>query len=729
MTHKKNFAILVLSIICFTVFGQIKIDSTLFKDLPSVTVSALSTRNGVARLDPIVGTYIHDGKKNEVVQLTQMDVNVTEKAGRQIFAKVPGVFVYDMDGAGNMMNISARGLDPHRGWEFNVRKDGMLTNSDMYGYPASHYSIPLESVEKIELVRGTGSLQYGAQFGGMLNYVTKQGDVTKPISFESYNSIGSYNLLSTYNAIGGKVGKFQYYAYIAKKSREGYRRNEQTNYGAESAVVKYDVNENLSLKLEWSRSHYIYRMAGQLNDAMFAADPRQATRTRSYFNPTINIPSFALDWKISDKTRLQYNSSAVIGIRNSIIYDRPANVKDTIVTATGQFNNRQVDIDRFNSYTNELRLLQQYKLGNYTSSLVVGLQLMNNLLHRTQQGRGTGGSDFDLSLVNPIWGRDIRFKTQNTAMFLENNFQLLNNLTANIGARVEMGESKMSGVIIYYPENEIPVAIAHNFPLFGGSLSYKPKTDLEFYGGFAQSYRPMIFKDIIPVSIFEKVDPNIKDAKGYNAEIGFRGNWSSWKWDVTAYVLQYNDRFGTLAQTDAQGEFYTYRTNIGNSTTKGLEIFVQKDLHINPRTALSIFTSTAIMDGRYTSGEVKVGLENVSIKNNKIESVPNVISRNGVTFQYTKLSISGLYSYTADSYADALNTVVAPPSGAVGLVPAYGILDVSASYKFSSSFELKISINNVTDESYFTKRPLFYPGPGIWPSDGRNGSLVFIFRI
>ena len=77
----------------------------------------------------------------------------------------------------------------------------------MYGYPASHYSMPLESISRIEIVRGTGSLQYGAQFGGMLNYVTKQGDTTKKFSFESVNTGGSYNLLSTYNAIGGKGGK------------------------------------------------------------------------------------------------------------------------------------------------------------------------------------------------------------------------------------------------------------------------------------------------------------------------------------------------------------------------------------------------------------------------------------------------------------------------------------------------------------------------------------------
>lgn len=45
---------------------------------------------------------------------------------------------------------------------------GFFTNSDMYGYPASHFGLPMEAVERIELVRGTGALQYGAQFGGML---------------------------------------------------------------------------------------------------------------------------------------------------------------------------------------------------------------------------------------------------------------------------------------------------------------------------------------------------------------------------------------------------------------------------------------------------------------------------------------------------------------------------------------------------------------------------------
>ena len=94
------------------------------------------------------------------IEEIRIDVNVAEKTPRQVFARIPGVFVYDMDGAGNQINVSTRGLDPHRSWETNIRQNGVITNSDMYGYPASHYSPPMESMERIELVRGTASLHF-----------------------------------------------------------------------------------------------------------------------------------------------------------------------------------------------------------------------------------------------------------------------------------------------------------------------------------------------------------------------------------------------------------------------------------------------------------------------------------------------------------------------------------------------------------------------------------------
>jgi Fe(3+) dicitrate transport protein len=726
--------ILLLAFVKKTAIAQqvepVKDSSENVRTLDSIRLIAYLNQNVIRPLPEQKGTYIFAGKKTEVIDMTQLPADITNKTGRQVFAKIPGIFIYDMDGAGNQINIAARGLDPHRGWEFNIRTDGIITNSDMYGYPASHYSMPLESIGRIELVRGTGSLQYGAQFGGMLNYITKQGDTTRPFSFESINTAGSFGLVSTYNAIGGKAGKFSYYAYMQKKSRNGYRKNEHTDSEAQAIIITYEPTKNLSIRASWGRSEYLYRIPGPLTDSMFYADPTQSTRSRNYFNPDIHVPAITLNWDISLKTKLQLTSSAVIGKRNSVQFDKPTNVRDTINATTLQYNNRQVDIDRFNSYTTELRLLQQYSFSRQTHSLAAGIQYMNNDLHRTQLGKGTTGSDYDLTLIDPLWGRDVHLKTHNIALFAENKFQLLENLSVNIGARIEIGQTDMSGTITYYPDNAIPVTIKHRFPLLGAGISYKPGKSTEIYGGWSQSYHPMLFKDLIPGSLFEKVDPNIKDAKGYNAEIGFRGNWRFLRWDISGFVLQYDNRFGTLAETDNAGAFYTYRTNIGNSFTKGIETLIQADWLLGNKSGLSLFTSTALVQARYTKAFVKSGNNNFDINGNKVESAPGIISRNGVTIRYSRFNFSTSYSYTGKTFADALNTVQPLTStGAVGLVPAYGILDMNLSVRFSKNLEAKANINNVTNRQYFTKRPTFYPGPGVWPSEGRSFSMSLAIRL
>ncbi len=700
------------------------------RTLDSVTITSFLRQNLPAQLPDTRGTFIFSGKKSESVSLREIPADLTNKIGRQLFAKIPGVFVYDMDGAGNQVNVAARGLDPHRGWEFNIRRGGIITNSDMYGYPASHFSMPMESVERIELVRGTASLQYGAQFGGMLNYVPKEGDSSRPFSFESINTAGSFKLLSTFNAIGGSIGKWKYYAYFQRKSRDGYRDYEHTDSESEGVSLVYAPNTRFSLKVDWARSEYIYRMPGQLTDSEFHDNPKQASRTRNYFNPDIHVPSVNLNWQLAPRTQLQVITSAVLGIRNSVMFDKPANVHDTINTATGQYNNRQIDIDRFHSYTAEARILQEYNLGRMPGTLTAGLQYMHNDLHRTQQGVGSTGSDFDMTLVKPGFGRNVHLITKNIALYAENRFQLSRTFSVNLGTRVEIGRTDMSGNIVYYPEDQLPVAIQHQFPLFGLNFSYKPFSSSEFYGGISQAYRPMLFKDLIPSSTYEKVDPNIQDSRGYNAELGWRGNFGDFRWDVTGFLLGYNKKFGMLSETDENGDYYTYRTNIGDALTAGLEVFLQKDWRLSNHSALSIFTSTSFMHARYTNATVKSGNDNIDIRGNRVESAPDLITRNGISFRWRQLSLSGSYHYTSKTYADALNTEVAPPAtGAVGLVPSYGLVDVFAGYRLTRNLAFRLQVSNLTNKQYFTKRPAFYPGPGIWPSDGRNASFTLEIKL
>ncbi|MFV5700313.1 TonB-dependent receptor family protein [Flavobacterium sp. XS2P12] len=726
----KQYPLIAVSLF-FTIplLAQSTTDTTKIHNLNTVKVEATRINQDILRLAPIQGTYIYSGKKNEVIDLTQKNIAQTEKYGRQIFAKIPGVFVYDMDGTGNQMNISTRGLDPHRGWEFNIRKDGIITNSDMYGYPASHYNIPMEAVERIELVRGTGSLQYGAQFGGMLNYISKQPDTTKAFTFETINTIGSYGLVSTYNGVSGKIDKFRYSTWLNKKWISGYRDNSDSQYDAEAVSLYYDASKNLHFKLEWTHSNYITHLAGPLTDEMFNNNPKMSTRSRNYYNPNIHIPSMTVDWKINPKTQLQLTSSAVIGARNSVMFDKPVTIEDAISATTLQYTNRQVDIDHFNSYTTELRGLHSYKFLERTNTFTTGIQLMNNDLHRQQQGKGTTGTDFDLSLVTPGWGRDLHYKTNNIAVFAENRWLLSNKFSVSTGARIEIGETNMTGTTTYYSDAELPNTIKHKFPLFGVSMQYDLTENINFYGGASQAYRPVILKDIIPASIYEVSDKNLKDAYGYNTEAGFRGKWKSLKWDITGFYLRYNNRLGTIAQTNSQGDLIIFKTNIGDSRTKGVELFLQKDFYLGNQASLSVFTSTSYMDAKYQDAIIKSGNTNTNVSGNKVESVPNWISRNGFTLKYSVVSFSALYSYTSNSFADALNTVEPSISGASGIVPSYQLLDLNLAIQLTDKIKVQINANNILDEHYFTKRPQFYPGPGIWPSDGRTFSGTVSIKI
>jgi Fe(3+) dicitrate transport protein len=726
---KKNLLILATIFSTIHMLAQISIDTSKIQKLNAVKVEAAKISQDIHRLNPIQETYIYSGKKNEVIDLTQKNMALAEKYGRQIFAKIPGVFIYDMDGTGNQMNISTRGLDPHRGWEFNIRKDGIITNSDMYGYPASHYNIPMEAVERIELLRGTGSLQYGAQFGGMLNYISKQPDTIKTFIFETINTIGSYGLVSTYNGASGKIGKFRYSTWLNKKWISGYRDNSDSQYDAEAVSLYYDMSKNLHFKLEWTHSNYITHLAGPLTDEMFNNNPKISTRFRNYYNPNIHIPSMTIDWEITPKTQLKLTSSGVLGSRNSVMFDKPVIIEDVILASTLQYDNRQVDIDHFNSYTTELRALHSYKFFKYNNAFTTGVQIMNNDLHRQQQGKGTTGTDFDLSLVTPGWGRDLHYKTNNIAVFAENRWILTNRFSVNTGVRIEIGETNMTGTTTYYSDAELPNTIKHKFPLFGVSIQYDLTENINFYGGASQAYRPVILKDIIPTSIYEISDKNLKDAFGHNAETGFRGKWKSLKWDISGFYLQYNNRLGTIAQTNLEGDLIIFKTNIGNSKTKGVEVFFQKDFYLGNQASLSVFTSTSYMDAKYQDAIIKSGNTNTNISGNKVESVPDWISRNGFTLKYSIACFSALYSYTSDSFADALNTSEPSINAASGLVPSYQLLDLNLAIRISDKVKLQINANNILDEQYFTKRPQFYPGPGIWSSDGRTVSSTISIKI
>lgn len=682
----------------------------------------------IAPLPNINRNFLIGGRKTESVPISQLPANLSEKTGRQLFAKIPGGFIYDMDGSGNQINLSVRGLDGHRSWEFNVRQNGVIINTDIYGYPASHYSMPIEAVEKIELIRGTGALQYGQQFGGMLNYILKKPDPAKKFSFENLSTVGSFGLLSTFNSIGGKVGKLTYYAYYQKRVSEGYRDNSDSKSDAQHINLGYQFNDKLKLRAELSRSTYLYQIPGPLNDGMFEENPRQSTRSRNYYSPEIWIPAVILDYRISPNTSFNWSVSGVFGQRSSVTFDGFANKPDTIDPATGEYAPRNVNIDNYHTRTSEGRLIHQYTFGQMESNLSATFRYFNNSFDRRQRGQGTTGTDYDLTVVGDFQ-RDMNLKSESFAFAVENQLYLSNQLSISPGIRVEIGSSKMTGKIEYIEDAQVPQTIDYDFVALGINANYQINPGSRLYAGISQANRPVLFQDIIPGNPLTLIADDLEDSFGYNAEAGWENaSIPRLKYNVTLFRTHIGNRIGNIL-VERNGQTYIQKSNIGNSLNNGIELYLDYELLSGENWQLNFYTSTSLMDAKYTSGEVAGPEGNEDITGNHIEAAPKWLSRNGLTGHFKNLRVLLQHQFVGDTYADALNTVTPPESGAVGIVPAYHVWDLNTSYQVSQNFIIRAGINNLMNKNYFTKRPQMYPGPGIWTSDGRSVVVSVGFKL
>jgi Fe(3+) dicitrate transport protein len=703
--------------------GQEMIDTAGFRKLREVQVRTAS--GGLRDMGEQSGLLLLASRKTSVIGVQNLEVNFSERIPRQIFAQLPGVLVYDMDGTGNQMNVSTRGLDPHRGWEYNSRVDGSMTNSDIFGYPASHFSVPMEAVERIEMVRGTGSLQYGSQFGGMLNYVIRTADTSRLFGGELIQGLGTYGLHTSFAAMGGKYRKSTYYVYANERSTNGYRENSRSTFKAQGIALEYKTGQRHWLNVRLLHSVYRVQLPGMLNDSLFAANPRQASRSRNFFSPDLWVPSLTWNWKGTSGLTMEGRFSMVVGNRSSVMFDKPVTFADTVQAATLEYANRQVDIDRYNSRTLEWRVLQPYQFLGGHGIFTGGMQYLNNRLWRRQQGKGTTGTDFDLSRVDSVWGRDLQLKSQHVAVYAESHWSVTDAWSVTAGVRYERGLSSLSGRISYYPPDSLPWNLHRSIPLMGAGSVYQVGRNCQFYGGWSQGYRPVILKDIIPAAVYERVDPNLKDASGHNAELGCRGKRGGWTWDATFFELLYRNRFGNVVDAST-GNLNIWKTNTGDTRTWGLELGVDY-VHFIGGHRVRVFSATAVMRARYLRGSVRQGEANLDIRGKSLEGVPEVITRNGLEWKQGNWGGSVLYSYTASSFADALNTRLPNDSGSLGLVPAYGLLDANLSWALKPGVVLRCSAGNITGRSYFTRRPAFYPGPGIWPSDG--ATLLLTLRV
>ncbi|MFZ1784862.1 MAG: TonB-dependent receptor, partial [Ferruginibacter sp.] len=438
------------------------------------------------------------------------------------------------------------------------------------------------------------------------------------------------------------------------------------------------------------------------------------------------IPALKFKYSIGKNTQLELTSHMVFGERSSVQFINAGNIPDTFNLSIGSYNPRQVDRDFYNGFATEVRLLQLFQIGKMSCALSGGLRYFTSLTKRRQKGTGTIGSDFDLSVTKPF-GIDLRLNTNNYAFFAENMFKLNSKFTVTPGIRYEIISTNLSGVI-NSARDSITYRTTRNFPLFGVGLQYELNASSQLYTNISQAYRPYLYANVTPADRLDKIDPSLQDSKGYDIDIGYRGHYKNiLQFEIDAFYLFYGNRIGLIKQTNAGGADYLYTTNIGNSVTKGFEVFAELSLMklIRPRqwsTDIRLYNSLAYNSAKYTSGIINQGGINKSVTGNYIENAPAWVNKSGLKVKVKNVSFSFQYSYSSKIYNDAFNTE-SSSNGVIGVVPAYHVWDWSGIWQFTKQLHISASISNLSNEKYFNRRITMYPGPGILPADGRTFNI------
>ncbi len=692
------------------------------KYLPDVTVVGRNSKSDIQQMPEVVGTSIYAGKKNALIVLDNVQGNVVTNTMRQVMAKIPGIHIWESDPSGIQIGIAARGLSPNRSWEFNIRQNGYDIAADPFGYPEAYYNPQLQAVQRIEVVRGQGSLQYGPQFGGLVNYILRNGsEINKKFEFETQQTVGSNALFNSYNAIGGKTKKLHYYSFFDHRNGDGWRSNSQYFTNAGFGTVTYYFTPKFSLTTEIMHSHIRSQQAGGLTDIQLQDDAQQSFRSRNWFDIKWTTPALILNYNVNEKIRWNTKLFATLGDRSSIGYLQSILVKDSINPATMQYPNRVLNIDQYRNYALESRIITDYKLGKMENTLSGGIRLYTGSTHRRADGKGTTGTDFDMTVIGS-YPRDITFKSNNAAAFAENIFRISNKFLIVPGIRYEWLEGAAAGRNGFTSGGtEIllqNISRSRSFLLAGIGAEYHLTRTTEFYGNISQAYRPIQFANLQAPPTTDVVDPDLEDAKGYNVDLGYRGKVKDWlQFDISGFYLEYNNRVGTVTVSGTPS--YRLITNVGSSNSKGVETFVEFNL---VRAFTKIKNADIIVFGSYAYTNAKYGDDHkdAATKGKRVENAPENIFRGGITAGYKSFLLTTQLSRVTETYSDANNTVAPTANAQNGLIPAYTVVDLTATYKFSKGLNIKAGINNLADERYFTRRAGGYPGPGALPADGRT---------
>ncbi|MBI5075211.1 MAG: TonB-dependent receptor [Nitrospirae bacterium] len=391
---------------------------------------------------------------SNVTVITQDEIKKsTAVTVQDLLRNEEGLIIRDLFGTGTKSTVDMRGFA--RGLNTVIMIDGRKLNEiDLSGVDWN--TIPLENVERIEIVRGSESVLYGDNaMAGAINIITKKGYLKKPdlvldARAESYSGYSEHATLSGGNESIG------YFFFLKHRKTQGYRDNSEFNAFDMSTKLNIKVNDYLRADIAAGFHDDDQGLPGGLTAQEVERDRRQST---------------------TPGDRVDFNQ-------------RYVDVKAAIVLGTWgelevgySYNNRKFNSDLifFGSSFNTIRdtgtsglrikLTADGKIGAYRNLLVTGVDFYDSSVsNKTTFSGSTTFSDID---------------KKETGLYIQDEFFVNDKWTVSLGYRYS--DTKFNDTVAGFTTVSDRQKFTEN--AFKAGLTYNYAKGSKLFVNYAKGYR------------------------------------------------------------------------------------------------------------------------------------------------------------------------------------------------------------------------------------------------
>ena len=607
------------------------------------------------------------------------------KTIQEVLQYQTGVVLYDQVGNDFQSTVDMRGFNGQPVTTTTVFVDGVRINEPDFN-TINFDLIPIEDIERMEILPGTSTVFGRNALGGVINITTKRGRTQGPHFGVSLGG-GSFSRQKYGFSTDGlsPFGNLDYYFGVTRELTDGFRDASGGRITRLAGKLGYRLGDNTDATLSYSHIGNHLKQAGSLPLSLLHAD-REANFTPGDFTDSnLNLVALNLRQKLPAGFSLAVNGFYRNNDQEGFVQGLTTeSLLQTLLGSGGGIA----------QLTHEGAILAKKNLAT------LGFEYTRNQFDISNCGFFSANQSLTSCSSSGLDFRTKQMTNENViGTYLTDSFTLFEPLILSAGFRYDWDnlnftdklDSNLNGIKTFHRVN----------PKAG--LVYTPYKNLSVSFSYSEGIRIPTVSELFAQGPFGS-NPNLLPMTSRNFEIGAKGKMADWlEATLALFYMPVKDEI-VFVVTDPIN-FFGRNENISRTLRKGVEVSIKGhykqwlDGFINYTVTQATFETDVLL----FSGQVTKGDELPLVPRHRVSTGINVHPLNGLT-----LSLFGTYVSSQFLLGDE------PNQGKQ--LADYFVLNSRIAYE-QKYWTAQLTLNNMTNRKYstsgiITNQPFFVPAPG-----------------